>query len=188
MVRLQSTIFGLCLALLVALSPPARAAGEHTFNLPRWFDDRLDWCLTWASNCGKPAADNFCKRQRYTGATTFTSEPGVGKTRVSGTNQICNGKGCTGFKTITCYGHIPVERVFANPSLKGNRLDLCLTWAKDCGKPAADAFCRSKNLGPSIASVLDPERGRSETRLIGSNQVCTGKGCVGFQMITCEAR
>ena len=113
MIRLKKAIPGLCLALLIGCSSGA-LADERTYTQPRWFDDRLDWCLSWGTNCGKPAADNFCKRRRFMGAINFASEPGVGRTRVSGTNQICNGTFCVGFKTITCSGLLPTERVFQN--------------------------------------------------------------------------
>ena len=177
----------LIVSFLITLGWPAMALGEDkTFNQPRWFDDRLDWCLTWATNCGKPAADNFCKRRRFSGASNFAADPGVGHTRVSSTNQVCKGSFCTGFKFITCTGAIPHNQVFANPVWKGHRLDVCLTWATNCGKPAADAFCRNKGFAESIHSVADPEAGRSKTRLIGTDQICDKNFCVGFQMITCR--
>jgi hypothetical protein len=99
------------------------ALADQTYNQPRWFDDRLDWCLNWSSNCGKPAADNFCQRRRFTAAAGFAAEPGVGRTRVSGTNQVCNGANCTGFRFINCTGPIPTDRVFQNPAWNGSRLD-----------------------------------------------------------------
>jgi hypothetical protein len=162
---------------------------EKVFIKPRWFDERLDWCFNWGSECGQPAADNFCKRRRFTGARDFAADPNIGRsepTRVSGTNQVCNQSFCTGFRFITCYGPIPHERVFANPTWNEYRLDACLRWGAECGKPAADAFCRKKGFSESFYSVLDPERGRSHTRLIGTNQICDKDICVGFQMIICK--
>ncbi len=181
-------IFALIACLMITAlgwSAGMLAAGDHTYNQPRWFDDRLDWCLTWGNDCGKPAADNFCKRRRFSSAGDFAPDPGIGHTRVSGTNQVCDGSFCTGFRFITCIGAIPADRVFANPVWKGHRLDNCLTWGTNCGKPAADAFCRSEGLADSIYSVVDPEPGRSSTRLIGTDQICDQDFCVGFQMITC---
>lgn len=175
------TFFILC----VLCCGPALAA-DKVFKEPLWFDDRLDVCLTWATNCGKPAADNFCMRRRYTSAASFVPQPGVGKTRVSGTNQICNGKGCTGFASITCTGLIPSERVFANPAYNNYRLDSCKFFGKECGKPAADAFCAKNGYRSSFYSVLDSTAGRGKTKVIGNEQICDGKGCVGFQMIVCQ--
>lgn len=162
---------------------------EHTYSKPRWFDERLDWCLNWGTECGQPAADNFCKRRRFTGARDFEADPNIGHsepTRVSGTNQVCNQSFCTGFKFITCYGRIPRKRVFANPVWKGYRLDSCLTWGTDCGKPAADAYCRSNGFSSSFYFVLDAEPGYAHTRLIGTDQICDQNFCVGFQGITCQ--
>ena len=162
---------------------------EKLFNKPRWFDDRLDWCLNWGSECGQPAANNFCKHRRFTGARDFEADPNIGRsepTRVSGTNQVCNQSNCTGFKYITCYGSIPHERVFANPVWKDFRLDACLSWGNECGKPAADAFCRENGFSESFYFVLDPERGYAHTRLIGTDQICDKDFCVGFQMIVCQ--
>ena len=162
------------------------ALADQTYNQPRWFDDRLDWCLNWSSNCGKPAADNFCQRRRFTAAAGFAAEPGVGRTRVSGTNQMCNGANCTGFRFINCTGPIPTDRVFQNPAWNGSRLDACKSFGKDCGKPAADAFCVSQGFRSSSSSVLDSTPGRGKTRIISNNQLCDSNFCVGFQMIVCH--
>lgn len=161
---------------------------EHLFIKPRWFDERLDWCLNWGTECGQPPADNFCKRRRYTGARDFEADPNIGRsgpTRLSGSNQVCNQSFCTGFKFITCFGPIPSDRIFVNPIWNGDRLDVCLTWATNCGKPVADAYCRKKGFSNSFYSVADAKPGYARTRLIGTNQICD-QNCVGFQMIVCQ--
>jgi hypothetical protein len=180
----------LFLFIIVALfCSTALAQDERTFPKPRWFDQRLDWCLYWGTECGQPAADNFCKRRRFTGARNFAADPNIGSsepTSVSGTNQVCNQSFCTGFKFITCHGPIPRERLFANPAWKGYRLDVCLTWGTDCGKPAADAYCRNKGFSSSFYSVVDAQPGYAHTRLIGTDQICDKNFCTGFQMIVCQ--
>lgn len=173
----------LLLGLLFCGGP---ASADQTYNQPRWFDDRLDWCLNWSSNCGKPAADNFCQRRRFTAAAEFAPERGVGRTRVSGTNQVCEGANCVGFRFINCTGAISSDRKFQNPSWNGTRLDACKSFGKDCGKPAADAFCVSKGFSSSTTSVLDSTPGRGKTRIISNNQICDADFCVGFQFITCQ--
>jgi len=162
---------------------------EKTYNKPRWFENRLDWCFKQGSECGQPAADNFCKRRRFTGARDFAADPNIGSsepTRISGTNEICNKNYCTGFKYITCYGPVPSERIFANPVWKKYRLDACLKWGSECGKPAADEYCKKQGFSDSFYSVLDLERGNSKTRLIGTDEICDKNFCVGFQMIVCQ--
>jgi hypothetical protein len=180
--------YGLLLA--VAGWATAASADDRRFDEPRWFDDRLDWCLNWGTDCGKPAADNFCKRRRYTGARDFAPAPGIGRTRVSGNNQLCTGSFCVGFAHITCFGSIPAERVFANPTVRHGsrvlRLDWCATWGTNCGKTAADAFCLTHGFTQSFYWVKDAVPGNGPTFVPNPPQVCKGSFCTGFQMIICE--
>jgi len=34
-------------------------AQDKTFNKPRFRDNRLDWCFTWGTNCGKTSGGRF---------------------------------------------------------------------------------------------------------------------------------
>jgi hypothetical protein len=178
---------------------------SRTFENPRWFDYRLDWCLNWGTDCGQPAADNFCKRRRWTGALDFAVAPNIGAsdpTMVSGNNQVCDQSGCAGFKYITCYGRIPSDRIFPNPtisaisdgSLRKFRLDECYTWDTGCGKRAANAYChedpvaRSRGFSKSSYYVLDAEPSNDDTLTIGTYEICDVNDyqCYGFQMIICQ--
>jgi hypothetical protein len=167
----------------------AGASGdEFTYDKPRYMDDRLDWCLTWGTNCGRPVAVTFCNRRRFEDAVDFGPDK-VGRsaqTRLTGSNQICNGDFCTAFSHITCRGRINRGRVFANPVWKEHRLDVCLQWATNCGKPAADAFCKAKGFTESMSDVPDLEPGYATTRVIGTDQICDGNFCKGFQQIICR--
>ena len=166
----------------------AESAVAQTYNRPIYRGDRLDWCLTWGTNCGKPAADAFCNRHRYTNALVFRAQvPGqLQTTRLIGTNQVCRGTFCTAFAYITCESPIPSSRVFANPVWKGFRLDVCAQWGANCGKPAADAFCRSKGYSESLHAEADAQPGNASTRVIGTDQICNGSFCTGFQQIICK--
>ena len=174
---------------LFLLAAPPVAAQDKTYNQPRHFDDRLDWCLTWGTNCGKPAAVAFCNRRRFADVVVFRAEK-VGKsarTRLIGSNQICSGQDfCTAFAYITCTAPISSDRVFANPAWKGNRLDVCLQWGANCGKPAADAFCRANGFAESFQAVEDADPGYAATRVIGTDQICNKSFCRGFQQIICK--
>lgn len=165
------------------------AAEDKTYNAPRYFDDRLDWCLTWGTNCGKPAAVAWCNRRQFTDVVVFRAEV-VGKsarTRLIGSNQVCSGQDfCTAFAYITCTGLIDRNRVFVNPVWKGYRLDVCLQWGTNCGKPVADAFCKTKGFSQSFHDVGDAAPGYAATRLIGTDQVCDKPFCRGFQRIICK--
>lgn len=182
-----ATLFAVVCVLFWAAEPAA--AQDKTFNQPRYFDERLDWCLTWGTNCGKPAAVAFCNRRRFTDVVVFRAE-NVGKsapTRLIGSNQVCSGHDyCTAFAYITCTGPIGSDRVFANPVWKGNRLDVCLQWGSNCGKPAADAFCKTKSFSESLHAAEDAKPGYATTRLIGTDQVCDKPFCRGFQQIICK--
>lgn len=76
---------------------------------------------------------------------------------------------------------------FPEPMLGDLRLDACLEWGRNCGEPAATAWCKTKGMtrateypGESVG-----ERGIG-TRLIGTQQVCREKYCVSFGYIVCE--
>jgi hypothetical protein len=169
---------------------------SRTYDKPRWFDRRLDWCLNWGTGCGQPAADNFCMRRRWTGALEFAADPNIGAsepTMVSGSGKVCDQSNCTGFQYITCYGKIPSNRVFANPtisdgSLREFRLDECYNWDTGCGKRAANAFCSQKEFSKSFYYVLDAEPSSVDTLTIGTHEICgvNDYQCYGFQMIICQ--
>ena len=108
------------------------------------------------------------------------------QTRLIGSNEVCNGPGCTAFAYITCTRPIERNRVFANPTWKGYRLDVCLQWGTNCGKPAADAYCKTKGFSGSLDATWDLESGYAATRLIGTDQICDASFCRGFQQIICK--
>ena len=180
-------VISVLIAFIVTIEPVA--AQDKTYNQPRYRDTRLDWCLNWGTDCGKPAALAFCNRRRYADVVVFRAEKvgGSEPTRLIGSNQVCSGHDfCTAFAYITCTGPIPINRVFANPVWKGHRLDVCLRWAADCGKPTADAFCRAQGYSDALQAEPDAEPGYAPTRVISSDQICTGPGCRGFGQIICR--
>jgi len=67
-------------------------------------NDRVDWCRV-AGACGKPAADAFCaltERGARPNAVRFYAQPGLPRTRMIGSQQVCNTGNCTGFGLIVC--------------------------------------------------------------------------------------
>jgi hypothetical protein len=187
---MSQTHFSAAIVFILAFAGAWPAvAQDKTFNAPRHNDLRLDWCLTWGTNCGKPAAVAFCNRRRYEDVVVFRAEV-MGRsepTSLIGTNEVCNGHDfCTAFAYITCTGPIPRERVFANPAWGGYRLDNCREWGTNCGRPAADEFCRAKGYSYAMQSTVDPDPGYSKTKVISSGQVCDAPFCKGFQQIICR--
>jgi hypothetical protein len=68
------------------------------------YDARLDWCREWGVNCGKPAADAYCQKQRGfpLGARRFEIARNAGPTVTITERRICEGPTCDGFKVIEC--------------------------------------------------------------------------------------
>ena len=80
------------------------------------------------------------------------------------------------------------EKIFYYPKIKGYRLDWCRIWGRDCGKGAADAFCRLKGYTEAKSWEIDPDIGlRSPTYVIDSGQICNQSFCDGFKYITCTS-
>lgn len=80
--------------------------------------------------------------------------------------------------------------VFKPPLLDGLRLDGCLYWASQCGKPAADRFCITRQKGYKGAATWDIELYVPRTKVIGDGRICeTGKNnpnCGAFTFIECR--
>jgi hypothetical protein len=78
-------------------------------------------------------------------------------------------------------GEASVRNFFA-PAVEGARLDACLSGRKDCGKPAADAFCVKEGY---TESLLFQREAASSTRQLGSDALCEGEMCMSFRRIKC---
>ncbi|MEZ5776106.1 MAG: hypothetical protein R3D33_15785 [Hyphomicrobiaceae bacterium] len=178
------------LAAMACLATTAAFAADETFNSPSINGSRLDWCRSWASDCGQPAADAYCQLKGYERATGFAMDADIGghsPTRIiSNPAQVCSDPNCDGFSYINCYKASP-EQTFMEPRISGSRLDWCLSWASNCGKPAADAFCRANGFAKASSFQMDADiGGHSPTRIISNPaQVCSDPNCDGFSQITC---
>ncbi len=73
-------------------------------------------------------------------------------------------------------------RNFFSPVVDGSRIDSCLNGQKDCGKPAADAFCVKEGF---TESILFQREAASSTRQLGSDTMCEGETCISFKRIKC---
>jgi hypothetical protein len=86
---------------------PAPSAGNNsgTFVNPIYNGYRLDWCRTFETDCGAPAADAFCKAQGFAGLTAFKFQPRPGaETMTIGQNSVCDPRwhGCDSFEFVRC--------------------------------------------------------------------------------------
>jgi streptogramin lyase len=76
---------------------------------------RVDWCATWATGCGQPAADQYCAMKHGSRwyALGYQAAPDVGPTLVLGDGQVCSSPDCDGFAEITC-AYDPIMQDVAN--------------------------------------------------------------------------
>jgi hypothetical protein len=75
------------------------------------------------------------------------------------------------------------QKVYANPTLNGTRIDWCSSEGlRGCGKPAADAWCRSKGLAHSKSFAWEYH---SPVIRIASRTKCDGF-CGAFTEVVCE--
>lgn len=147
----------------------------------------LDWCRDWGANCGKPAADAFCKMKGHGPSRSFTEAKDFGRTVVLSSRKTCDQPHCDAFSVIVCeaaYGTGAKGRRFEKPLTKsGERLHLCLRLPNGgCGWDAADAFCRDKGFRGAEDEKHTRAAVRAETWL---GDVCTKRRCRVFTEITC---
>jgi hypothetical protein len=140
----------------------------------------VDYCLHWAAECGKPAADQYCRMSGYPDGAVHFQKAHMRPTWVLGDNKACSAPNdCIAFTSIQCGGS-PGPRL-AN----GYSVDWCLHLGTNCGKPAADRWCKVTG-HPSGSSSFHSARMRP-TWALGDNKACNGTNCVGFTSIQCEA-
>ena len=94
--------FAASLGILLLAASPGEASVRNYFA-PAVEGTRLDACLSGRKDCGKPAADAFCVKEGYTEAILFQREAAAA-TRQLGSEALCEGEMCTGFKRIKCIG------------------------------------------------------------------------------------
>lgn len=84
-----------------------------------------------------------------------------------------------------------ISKTYYGPSFENYMLDWCRVWETECGKPAADEFCKSKGFRNSTGFKILPKAGDFgiQTKTIHDGRVCitgTNHGvCDGFSYITC---
>lgn len=62
----------------------------------------VDVCRSWASECGEPAAQEFCRRQGFNHAIDFRTTTGRSPTWVPVSQRLCLGDNCGSFAEISC--------------------------------------------------------------------------------------
>jgi hypothetical protein len=175
--------------ILMAASMTAgvMAAQGATYPNPKYRGYALDWCYIFENQCGKPAADAFCKSAGQGQAIQWAilNNPGY-QTMTIGQNSICDPSShvCDTFSFIECQS---LTKTFSNPSYRGYRLDWCRIFENDCGQPAANAFCKAMGFSGSASFQFQANPGVA-TMTIGQNSICNPQvhRCDSFSSITCQ--
>lgn len=178
------------------LPPPeiiSHADGSTVYATPMIENDagklgHLDWCRDWGVDCGKPAADAFCKLKGHGPSRSFTEAKDFGRTVILASRKTCDQPHCDAFAVVVCEAALGAGakgRHFDRPLTKsGARLHLCLRLPDSgCGWDAADTFCRDKGFKNAESKRHARERVRAETWL---GDVCSKRKCRVFTEITCE--
>lgn len=79
-------------------------------------------------------------------------------------------------------------KTFDMPMVDGKRLDWCYYWGRECGEPAADAFCINQGYAQALTFEIAENVGdRWDTLVAGDNRSCTDPGCDSFKTIRCTS-
>ena len=84
------------------VQPGPASAGEATFDNPKVNGHALDYCRSWAKDCGMPAADAWCKKAGYKRALRFGVRWDSPPTIVIRSGKICNQPFCDRISFVVC--------------------------------------------------------------------------------------
>lgn len=72
------------------------------YNEPREGGAPLDWCVSYAHDCGWPAANRFCRQMGFPRATKWgVYHPGESYVPL-GNNHYCRGPQCKALRDVEC--------------------------------------------------------------------------------------
>ncbi len=171
----------------------------------------VSFCQSSGRACGKKAADAFCRREGYAEASSFSERTNVAtltKPAIAlSDGSFCPTSTCKVLSNVGCLKVGPNTNIiglhdrkvrdrqiydestytYTRPHSSGYRVDSCLNWGKECGKPAADAFCKIKGFAASKTHTLamDVASATSPTLVLNSGQTCANGNCDSFEKIQC---
>lgn len=181
------------LTLNMAFAANNKQAATRNFWHPTYLGERLAYCMFSQKDCGKAVADRYCKIMGYDYASQQIIAHNVGLTHYLSTKARCKGWQCNGFTTIACVKKIPhtpeqdyhySKKKFVYPRYNNYRVAWCYNEHKGCGMRAAKSFCR--RLGYMQAKQFKQEKAIHASKTIGSEKLCFGPACNGFQYIVCS--
>lgn len=166
---------------------------SRDFWKPMFHGQALNYCALKSDACGRAIATRYCQEMGYTKAQKQIIAYHVGLTHFIDDNHArCKGWQCNGFKTIRCVStlsHKPPKdyhyrsRHYVLPRFNHYRLDWCKTGEKQCGRPAAQSFCRQ--MGYSSTQGFAIQKHLGATQAIGNQKLCFGMQCNGFAYVNC---
>lgn len=182
-----------CLSFVCMNAQSAQNKAYRNFWQPTFHKARLAYCTLDGKSCGKAVANRYCQMLGYDLASENIIAYNLGLTHYLSTNAVCKGWRCNGFMTIGCVTsltHQPPKayayskKRFAKPRFNQFRIDWCYARNKGCGSRAANSFC--SRLGYMKAVSFIKETKIAATKTIGSQELCFGNACSGFETIVCS--
>lgn len=86
--------------------PGRRPRSKAIFSYPRARNGRrVDWCAVWGNQCGRAAAQSFCRSHGFANVTSFSIDRDIGEldpTYVASADRVCSAQFCDGFREIIC--------------------------------------------------------------------------------------
>jgi hypothetical protein len=155
-------------ASLVALLclPAGRAfAAARTYTDPVYLGDPVHRCLTNKTECGKPAADAFCRLEGYDNALSFQvmkDVSHVATARTIDTGAVLIAPEAHPFQLVKCWrpSQAPSSVLFRSPTVTGVEVPATCNIGEDCRKSAADGWCigRGFKFGATAYELAPTER------------------------------
>lgn len=88
--------------ILTTATPAFADAAVRSFSLPTESGQAISACLSDGQSCGKPAADQFCKKEGFAESILFARERVTIAAALDG-DRRCEGETCEAFTRIKCY-------------------------------------------------------------------------------------
>lgn len=76
------------------------------------------------------------------------------------------------------------EVQYSHPKVDGYALDVCREWGQNCGKPSADAYCKSQ--GHNYAMGYTVIHNAPPTKIINGRQLCNTPYCARITWVKCQ--
>lgn len=75
-------------------------------------------------------------------------------------------------------------RSFFTPAVDGQRIAFCVQSGEECGKPAADVWCRSQGFAEALLFQRD-DAGEDKLLYADTGELCAKENCISFRQIKC---